>query len=221
MPEPVESVPADPWAGWVAETARLFNMNGENEVSMLWAWVDRCLKGRHEPEDMLAASASVVEGEHPSFRDALLPLLLRASRVARATRLALQAAPALRGLEAASPAAGCKDCCEFGYVLVPNLDGIRASMFRNARYTLSLPCACHRGRQAVGRWALQGRTVYTLEQYERQHPNWRDVLAQWKAEDEGYRAAMGAAKSQDEKLGPISRLDFRLGAAQGVRRKRK
>lgn len=172
------------WEGWIARHGELFGLLNTSARAMLASLSHAFHERGYGPAHLFRASEWLIDNEPPTYPTEHLAALKRAlAALEGADRAAIQAP--------AGEACGLCGDPACGFVLVPNTDTIAFTR----RLTCVVLCRCPLGRyrrSTLGPIRYRGSeaTVQTIEDYEQEMPDWRDVLASWRREQKAELEAM-------------------------------
>jgi hypothetical protein len=163
--------PAD-YPSWATYHATMFGFLPE-DAGMLSLWVEQFAAEGIAPAELFAASRRLFSAGAPAWRRDHAPAILAAVREMRR--------PAAPAKPPEDPRGTCTLCRNSGYVVVPHPNTLYGKTPRWC--TLAVTCRC-----AIGAWRrdqaqaysnAQKRPIrfYTLDEFEREFPDWRDDVA--------------------------------------------
>lgn len=182
MPEPT-------WDDWAERHSTIFGLASDSDVAMLGEWTRLFASAGFTPREMMEASDNLALHDAPKYRsDHLRELPARA----RAARQARQPA------RTEAPSCGdCNLCGGVGRVIVPN----RTLLAKGLMGTEAVLCRC-----PLGLWfrnQLLDLKPPTLEVYEMEQPDWRDIEKRHAEVRQREASANYNASKLDRTLGAI------------------
>lgn len=156
----------DTFGEWAAWHGAIFALTTDADRKMLAAWCDLFESLGYKVPELVEATEWLAANRPPKFRTEHLDSLqarLKAQRAEAASRVIASPEEDPRGQ--------CSLCRGTGHVSVPTIRAIQRGQWG----TCTVLCSC-----ALGRWHRGQKTKYplqTLEEYERELPDWRAVLA--------------------------------------------
>lgn len=201
------------WDNWIEYHGTLFALTDDMALLMMGQWVKVFDRAGYSPEQMTQATDSFALNSQPLYRGDHLQTLLAAAKALKCPQASIAPPEPANTL--------CGVCGDSGRVSVPNpksfvqkldrpVDPVRGIL---GRWTwAAVLCSCAKGHwfrsTQMGRKTSSGADLpaqQTIEQYECDVPNWRDLVAEYEQSVKELRLARDLAKDQDDKHGRLPR----------------
>ncbi len=208
------------WEEWTEWFTLAFGLT-DKQAATVAVWVaDVFMPSGADVRELHAAALDVLKGGPPRFLNELLPVLLDAVRAIR-TQEVMAREENLRQNTPVVGALPCAACRGVGMATVPQRpqppDAVRLKYLA----TWLLPCKCMAGVRVATRGFVNHRkeASLTLEQYERDNPDWQEEFDWWRKHEAAQGYVAGATsewaslvermtKAAKQRRGGASELPF-------------
>lgn len=184
------------WGEW---HSTLFGF-GPAQIPMVLIWVEEFKTCGYSIAELVAATRSF-RADAPQFANAhygALHTFVQRKRADERARFASE----MTKRAANSGGSNCCACGDSGWVVVPHAKYV-ADWVDAARFvTAAVACRCYVGRMVIENWNPKTTPPVTMDDYERQVPNWRELekfhkdILTAKARTANVNAALGKAVDQ-------------------------